>query len=195
LYCTLWKQDGESVLVCLRYPGLELFGTPYDVAILNTNMQITRQGEITAYQDDTPYCIAEVTTDDKELPEGLRGKWLLSVGFWENHFQERMRMMEEKGATNSPAVIKAAIEKLPSEFYFELVRWKDDPVQPKYGAGNLVRVSNLQIRWIEQGSNVLSHVRQSRSKPYRFEVPKAALENERKKAEPAASPNAAPPHR
>jgi hypothetical protein len=164
LYRTVWKREQGNFLVCLRYPGLELFGTPYDVAILSTNMQIVRHGEITAYQDDTPYCIAEVMSDDKELPDGLRGRWLLAVGFWENHFQERQRIMRANGATNSADSFKVALETLPSGFYFELVRWNDDPVQPKYGAGNLLHVSNLQVHWIEQGLSILSQARQSRRK-------------------------------
>src|SRR5258707_13198486 len=149
LYRTIWKRDDGDLLACLRFPGAELFGTPYDVAILSTNLKILRHGEITAYQYDTPYCIAEVMTNDKELPERLRNKWLLAVGFWENHYQQLQRLIHASGAASSPETVKAELEKLPSEFYFELVRWNNEPVQPKYGAGNLIHFHKLEIRWIE----------------------------------------------
>lgn len=187
LYRTVWKRADADFLVCLRYPGAEGFGTPYDVAIVNTNMQIIRHGEITASQNDTPYCIAEVMANDEALPEELRNKWLLAVGFWENRHQEYQRMIHAGGATNSPQNVKAIIEKPPSGFYFELVRWNDDSVKPKYGSGNLRYVHKLKIRWIERGSNLLSRATQDLKEPFRFEMPKAMLQTERKTAEPAGS--------
>jgi len=142
-----------------------------------------RHGEITAYQDDTPYCIAEVMADDERLPEELRNRWLLAFGFWENHFQQRHRLVRQGGATNSPASINAILEKLPSGFYFELVHWDDDPVKPRYGSGNLRDVPKLKIQWIERGSNVLSRATQDLLQPFKFGTPKAALRTERKRAE------------
>ena len=191
LYRTVWKRADADFLVCLRYPGMEMFGTPYDVAIVNTNMQIIRHGEITAYQNDTPYCVAEVMANDEQLPEELRNKWLFAVGFWERHFQQRMRLVREGGATNPPANVNAILAMLPSEFYFELVRWDDDPVKPKYGAGNLLDIPKLKIRWIERGSSILSRATQSLKKPYRFEMPKAALQAE---SRTAALGGVTPPH-
>jgi len=169
LYRTLWQRTNEQVLVCLQYPGLELFGTPYNVTVYDSKLQIIRRGDITAYQDDTPYCLAEVKSDDGNLPPELRGQWLFAVGFWENHFQEAMRLYEHK--TNTVAMIKAKLADLPDEFYFELVHWEDAKVKPKYGAGNLVHVDDLQVRWIETGANVLSYARPEAGKPYRYSVP------------------------
>lgn len=185
LYRTIWNHSDGDILVCLRYPGVECFGTPYDIVLVNTSMQIIRRGEITAGQDDTPYCIAEVMADDERLPAGLRNKWLLAVGFWNNHFQRRYRLTHAEGATNFPAGVEAELAKLPAGFYLELVRWSDSEVKPQYGSGNLYRIPNLKVRWIEIGPNLLSLAKQDLSEPYRFEMPKAHLKAESKRAEPA----------
>lgn len=178
LYRTIWRRSDANVLVCLRDHEIELFGTPYDVAIVNTNLQVVRWGEITASQDDTPYCIAEVMTADERLPEELRNKWLLAVGFWENHFQQRHQLLHTAGVTNSPAEVEAELARLPSECYFELIRWHDSEVTPRYGSGNLYRVPNLKIRWIEASSNLLSRAEQNLSHSYRFEMRKTVIEAE-----------------
>lgn len=184
LYRTLWKRNEGDFLVCLRYPGMEFSGTPYDIAVLSTNMEIVRHGEVTANDTDTPYCLAEVMTDDTRLPDRLRKSWLLAVGFWNRHFQEACRLQSQGGSTNSPARIKAVLETLPLEFYFRLVQWSDTPPHD----ANLMRDSELRVRWVELGTNVLLGAKQLKATPSRFQVPKETFKGMGASLEPATAP-------
>lgn len=171
LYRTIWKKADDDYLVCLRYPGCELGGTPYDVAVFNADMTIIRRGHVCARQDDTPYCIAEVMTGDEILPEQLRNKWLLAVGFWSNHFKERYYLKNTGDENQSQADIEKALKNLPAEFYFELIHWDDAKVNPVYGSGNLFRVKDLKIRWIELGDNILKRAKRNVKSPYKYSMP------------------------
>ena len=78
-YRAIWKQGDQEHLVCLRYPGAELFGTPYDVSVFDRAMRLVRWGEITAQQDGIPYGLVEVRGAAKQaIPDG-RSAWRLAV--------------------------------------------------------------------------------------------------------------------
>jgi len=191
LYRTLWKRNEGDLLVCLRYPGMEFSGRPYDIAVLSTNMGIVRHGEVTASDGDTPYCLAEVMTDDTKLPDRLRRRWLLAVGFWNRHFQEACRLQSQGGSTNSPDRVKAVLETLPLEFYFRLVRWSDVPPHD----ANLMPDSELRVRWVESGTNVLLDAKQLRATPSRFQLPRETFKRMGASLEPASAPIAPLPQR
>lgn len=176
LYRTVWQRTNEQMLVCLQYPGIEMFGTPYDVTVYDSKLKVVRKGEITAYQNDTPYCLAEVKTDGANLPDKMRGQWLFAVAFRNNRYQEAMQLHQQK--TNTVESIRAQISSLPSEFYFELVSWDDAHVKLKYGTGNLKHASVSEVRWIENGSNILAQAEQSSQSPFTYIIPKKLLPSE-----------------
>jgi len=81
VYLGVW-QGPEPHLVALKYPGGELGGTPYDVVILNRQMELVRCGTVTAPQDNVPYGLVEVRANDERVAAPLRNRWLLGVATW-----------------------------------------------------------------------------------------------------------------
>ncbi len=170
-YRTVWRHADGDRLVCLQYPGLELFGTPYNVYIFDREFNLIREGEITAQQNDTPYCIALIRTPDEQLPEPLRNRWLLAVGLWNNHFQD--------GASAMFALRDGAPTAFDDEeygFYFELPHWKDAKVKPEPGSGNLYRVEQLEVRWVEPGENLQVNAERDAERPNDHHLPRAYVE-------------------
>jgi hypothetical protein len=153
LYRTLGLTSKGECLVRLQYPGGDLFGTPYDIEVLDRQGRVLQRGQVVAGQDDTPYCVAEVRTESERLPEALRGRWLLAVGFWNSGRRAHPLLdTDEEGAEGSP-------DEDDDDFtvYFELPDWEGDGVELAYGSGNLGgRDSTVDVRWIETGPDLLA---------------------------------------
>jgi hypothetical protein len=81
VYLGVW-QGPQPHLVALKYPGLELGGTPYDVVILDRQMKLVGCGTITAPQDHVPYGLVEIRVMGEKVAAPLRNRWLLGVATW-----------------------------------------------------------------------------------------------------------------
>ncbi len=165
-YQAVWRRsDSEDAVVCMRYPGLELCGTPYDITVSDADGTVVRRGQITAGQDATPYCLVEVRAQNHRLPQGLRGEWLLAVGFAGTSFWQHAGHVVLSGMgedlvplTNPP----------PTRFYLELPRWEDQADKPRFGIGNLFDAADADFRWAEAGPDLLGEYRPSGRLPCAF---------------------------
>ncbi len=75
VFAAIWRKGDDRFLACLQYPGVELFGTPYEVAILDRSMKLVRWGIATADQDYIPFALVEI----RPTNDPGRGEWELAV--------------------------------------------------------------------------------------------------------------------
>ncbi|MEM8782770.1 MAG: hypothetical protein AAGE65_07910 [Planctomycetota bacterium] len=124
-YRLVWPPEADF-LVCFQYPGVELFGTPYDVLVYANHSftdhetQLIAHGTITIAQDAIPVAVVEVKIDHPSLPEHRRNKWQLAVLYADDH-------AFDSDDPQSWQLPHPSTEKRPHEtpgFRGQLVAWK-----------------------------------------------------------------------
>lgn len=82
-YRALWDRgpDLGEQLVVLSARGSGLFGEEYQLRVFNRRGRMLREGVVTTWRGEFPYCLVEVNTSCKVLPEDYKGRWILAVGF------------------------------------------------------------------------------------------------------------------
>lgn len=143
LYRTVWQSEGEQYLVCLQYPGVELFGTPYNVFLYDRDLVMLRHGTITAQQDYEPLAIVEVRPDNDELPPTRNEIWQLAVVF--SHRSHQWDSTKPIQITGFDAPDDAA-----NYVMCELIDWADDSYELPYGSGNLSAATRIEYRTAEE---------------------------------------------
>ena len=158
VYSALWKRGDEEYLVRIPYPGCELFGTPYNIVVLDRTPRVVSRGEMTMSQDHFPYALVEVFSKSKHHPGGLRGTWTLGVAnlWW-----------KEEWDTCDPALdlakpIHVVGWNVPHDdtanaVDVELIQWEDG-AKLRYGSGNLSDLEDVKFRWAEPGPCVFDNL-------------------------------------
>lgn len=166
IYRTVWKHPDGDRLVCLHYPGLELFGTPYDLAIFDRDFKVLYQTQTGAPQNDTPYCIALVRLGRPgDLP---RNKWAFAFATWGNHYQDI-----QSGETTLGFLRDGKTREFEDE-PFEFLMSALDDTAPFL----IVEDTTLEgeIHWIEPGENLFKHAVRDKDDPDTFRLPRAFVE-------------------
>lgn len=144
LYRTLWvTSDGEELLLCLQYPGGELFGTRYNVFIYDNKMRMLRHGELVAQQDDEPLAIVEVRPTSEGLPESRNGKWQLAVVLADRSSMWNRNKPLRLVGFGSP-------DETANYVMCELVSWSDQLDKLPFGSGNLSDATRIEYRTAER---------------------------------------------
>jgi hypothetical protein len=143
LYRSVWvRNDRPDELVCLQYPGQELFGTPYRVLIYDRNLKLVRSGELTAQQDGEPLAIVELKAEGKGIPATRRGKWQLAIVLagrretWDR--TKPLRLVGFEGPDDRANYVMC-----------ELIKWDGDD-DLTGGAGSLSDVDTIEFRTAER---------------------------------------------
>lgn len=173
VYRTVWKHPDGDRLVCLQYPGGELFGTPYDVSVLDRDWNVLRTGDFTVGQDDTPFCIALARSSSKDVPEGQRNRWLLVGGFWSDgyggHYVYDTALSRLKKGEGPMAFTDS-----PYGFYFDAPTWDDEEKQDS--ARGVFDYGSFELRWIEPGVNLLALSEPDPKNPGIYMLPRMVIE-------------------
>lgn len=144
VYLGVW-QGPEPHLVVLKYPGGELFGTPYDVAVLDQHMALVRCGSITTQQDDVPYGLVEIRATGEKVAPSLRDRWLLGVATWnpDTPFEEDApTVLSTQGTENQARANRPYV--VPVEW------WGDAEVEKDYSDfRSLFLHQPTEVRWAE----------------------------------------------
>lgn len=144
VYLAVWKGP-EPHLVALTYPGGELGGTPYDVVVLDRQMELVRCGVITAPQDNIPYGLAEFRATGEKIPEPLRNRWLLSVAtwnpdtpfYWDAPTVLSTQPLGKQERTNRPHVVP-------------VVWWGEEGVERRFlDFCSIILHQSTEVRWAE----------------------------------------------
>lgn len=167
VYRSVWKHPDGDRLVCLQYPGAELFGTPYDITVFDRDLNVIKQGQITASQDATPYCIALAKSSTMQMLEGVEERWRLVVGFWSggSPYEDALTRLQE-----SEGPMDFADE--PHGFHFALPTW-DGQGEPR---GQLDDDKFPDFYWIEPNVNLLVIAEPNKRDPSSYRLPRNLVE-------------------
>jgi len=155
LYRALWKTDNGDRLVCFRYPGCELGGTPYSVWVFDREMKLLRTGDTTVGQDYFPYALVEVYSESVNQHETLRGKWALAVvSVWSGTVLDPARPMRLVGF-DAPRYEHA------NDVSAKLIDWSDNVDIHKLYVSDL---EDVKFRWAEPGPSIFTNLPRKPSK-------------------------------
>jgi Ankyrin repeats (3 copies) len=148
VYRALWKQGDRQYLVCLQYPGMDLFGRPYGVLVFDRDMRVVRRGEIIGYDPSVPYGLVEIRdAPNVSSPDGVSG-WRLAVIAYDF----------DKGVTANKILMRDATTDTVSEgdgILTVLVEWEGEQDPDARYLFELSPFPASRIRWAEPGVSPL----------------------------------------
>jgi len=150
VYTAIWKRDDGEYLVRLSFDGCSIFGTEYDVVVMDRTPKVVLQGLLGVDWGEYPYALVEVWSNNVNHPEALRGKWTLGVAY----------LMTEGVAPldpNEPRVLVGWNQWYSgvNNFPVELIQWDNGP-KLRYGCGNLSDLDDVKFRWAEPGPSIFT---------------------------------------
>jgi hypothetical protein len=146
-YQSVWHAGDQELLVVVRHPGLEMFGTPYHVFVLDRSLRLLRRGTIVAGEGDWPYSLVEVKTAGETVPAAYRGRWVLAIALWpDTQAYDPSHPVYEVSFSRGNM---GSRERKPNRVYVEPVAWDNDGEEFEYGAKRLIDAEDVQIRRAE----------------------------------------------
>jgi hypothetical protein len=83
VYQALWDpgDSGEPLLVIMTASQNKLFGQRFIVSVYDRAGRLRKEGIVTSWDGQIPYCLVEVRAGCEVLPAKYRNHWILAVGF------------------------------------------------------------------------------------------------------------------
>ena len=148
VYWSTWAKDGKMLYVALGRESANLYGQGYRVRIYSRRGTVVGTGRVVLEEEDVPYCLLEVRTGHRALPEEHRSRWVLALGSLPLDASIKdvsQLMIDTRNDLRGSS--------LPPMLNVELIKWNDSESLSVDGHGNLYEVpqSQLELRWAEAG--------------------------------------------
>lgn len=148
-YRALWDKGANrgQELVVLSATGSGLFGDVYQVQVFDRHGCKLRDGFVTTWRGQFPYCLVEVNASCDVLPEEYRNRWILAVGFIDaGRPFNPAKPIDLRGGVHAPENAAALVDVEP-------VIWRGDYYGGTFkqgGVGMLHDCSNIRSRLAER---------------------------------------------
>jgi hypothetical protein len=155
-YRALWDRgpDLGEQLVVLSARGSGLFGEEYQLRVFDRRGRMLREGIVTTWRGQFPYCLVEVNTSCKVLPDDYKDRWILAVGFVDPKKPfDPSGTIDLRGA-DAPEDAVARVDVEP-------VVWGEDYFGKKFTHGVGMLLHCPEIRWRPAERALSSHIYRS----------------------------------